>query len=66
MIQLVPLPFLTSSVFGWLIQRLYHVQIRFNGITQQAIRPGSFQALKELKELGTKIHQFVRSFNAEA
>lgn len=49
----------TPTYASWLNQ----VEIWFNRITQQAIRRGTFQSVKELV---TKIDQFVRSSNAHA
>jgi putative transposase len=49
----------TPTYASWLNQ----VEIWFNRITQQAIRRGTFQSVKELV---AKIDQFVRSSNAQA
>jgi putative transposase len=49
----------TPTYSSWLNQ----VEIWFNRITQQAIRRGTFQSVKELV---AKIDQFVRSSNAHA
>jgi putative transposase len=49
----------TPTYASWLNQ----VEIWFNRITQQAIRRGTFQTVKELV---AKIDQFVRSSNAQA